>query len=256
MTYPNGRIPSSALATTHLFYPNTTSGRRCLKEVQPYADALALAFALAHNKPLYATDGYRDLATQKELERTKPHLAAPAGTSVHGLGKAFDLSSGVATRGSTEHRWILANEARYGFEAPDWANNPNHRNYKNEPWHHEFVGGGTSSPRVLPARSGLGEVGIGHADKAKVREIQTRLNYHLRRLGHPLVVVDGDYGYMTAVAVVRFQLAHRAYVSGRVSLLLLARLRSDLDTTRYERALARLRARRARAKARKERAEG
>lgn len=249
MGYLNGRYPDSALATTQLYYPGTTAGRRCLKEVQPHADAMALAFALEFGRPLYATDGYRDYATQVLLKREKGDFAATPGTSKHGLGKAFDLASGVNTAGSAEHRWVVANEGRFGFVWPAWASNSSSADGQFEPWHHEHVGGGATSPRVLPAR--LTEVGIGHANEAKVREVQTRLNYHLPTEHH--VIVDGDFGYMTAVAVVRFQIEHRAYVSGRVSLLLLARLRSDLVTTRYERALARLRARRARAKARLER---
>lgn len=248
----NGVFPPGSLATTQLYYPGTRNGRTIRKDIQPKADAMALAFALEFGKPLTATDGARDLATQEYLERTKPDLAAPAGTSNHGWAKALDLSAGVATRDSAEHRWVLANEGRFGFEAPDWANNPNNRYYKNEPWHHEYVSGGATEPRVLPAR--LTEVGLGHTNRAKVREIQSRLNYHLPdEFG---LVVDGDFGYMTAVAVVRFQMAHKLYVSGRVSLVLLARLRSDLVTTRYERALERLRARRARAQARKDRLQG
>jgi hypothetical protein len=249
MGYANGRYPDSALATTQLYYPGTSSGRRCLKVVQPHADALALAFALEFGYPLYATDGYRDYATQVALKAAKGDFAAAPGTSVHGLGKAFDLASGVNTAGSVEQRWVVANEARFGFRWPAWASNATPADGQLEPWHHEFVGGGASSPRVLPAR--LTEVGIGHTNAAKVREIQTRLNYHLPSAYR--VVVDGDFGYMTAVAVVRFQMEHRAYVSGRVSLVLLARLRSDLVTTRYERALARLRARHARAQARLDR---
>ncbi len=247
----NGVFPPGSLARTHLFYPDTASGRMIRTDIQPHADAMALAFALEFREPLYATDGARDLATQVRLRAEKGVWAAVPGTSNHGWAKAFDLASNIPNAGSPEHRWIVANEARFGFEWPLWARDNNPANGQFEPWHHEYVGGGATYPRVLDARSGMGEVGMGHTDKAKVREIQARLNFHLPTEHH--VVVDGDFGFMTAVAVVRFQLLRRAYASGRVSLLLLARLRKDVDSTRYERALARLRAMRERAKARLER---
>lgn len=250
----NGVFPPGSLARTHLFYPGTASGRMIRADIQPKADALALAFALHFRKPLDATDGARDLATQYIVwDRYINHNGAPAaipGTSNHGWAKAFDLASNINSFGTPEHQWMRENAAKFGFAHPYWARKGGGRE---EAWHWEYVGGGASAPRVLPERSGRGEVGMGHTNEAKVREIQTRLNYHLPTEYH--VVVDGDYGFMTAVAVVRFQMEHRAYVSGRVSLLLLARLRSDVETTRYERALRRLRERRARARARLERAQ-
>lgn len=248
----NGVFPPGSLARTHLFYPGTTSGREIRADIQPKADAMALAFALHFNRPLYATDGARDYATQVRLRREKGVWAAIPGTSNHGWGKAFDMASNINDDDSPEFRWMNENQSRFGFEWPYWARDADPRNGQYEPWHREYVGGGTSSPRVLPERSGLGEVGMGHTNEAKVREIQERLNYHLPEEFH--VVVDGKFGYMTAVAVVRFQIEHRAYVSGRVSLLLLSRLRSNVETTRYERALRRLREMRARARARLERA--
>lgn len=250
----NGVFPPGSLARTHLFYPGTASGRMIRTDIQPHADAMALAFALHFKRPLYATDGARDYATQVRLRAEKGVWAAIPGTSNHGWGKAFDLASNIQNAGSPEHEWIVANEAKFGFEWPFWARDDNPRNGQFEPWHHEYVGGGASYPRVLPERSGRGEVGMGHTNREKVKEIQERLNFHLPTEHH--VVVDGDYGFMTAVAVARFQMDRRAYVSGRVSLLLLARLRRDVETTRYERALRRLRERRARAKARLEREQG
>lgn len=249
MAYSNGRIPAKALDTTYLYYPGTGNGRQTLKSVAPYAEAMATEFYLEFGKPLEATDGYRDYATQVTLKRQKGVYAATPGTSNHGWGKAFDLASGVNSFSSKEHKWLRANAHRWGFVHPTWAHDGNSANGMDEAWHWEYVGGGSSKGRVLRARSGRGEVGLGHTNKAKVREIQERLNYHLPADQH--IVVDGDFGLGTAIAVIRFQKLRRAYVSGRVSLALLARLRRDEDTTRYERALRRLRARRARAKARK-----
>lgn len=249
----NGVFPPGSLARTHLFYPGTASGRMIRADIQPKADAMSLAFALHFGKPLYATDGARDYATQVRLRAEKGVWAAIPGTSNHGWAKAFDMASNINDDDSPEFRWMNENEGRFGFEWPFWAKDNRPENGQYEPWHREYVGGGATYPRVLPERAGRGEVGMGHTNRTKVREIQTRLNYHLPEEYH--VVVDGDYGFMTAVAVVRFQMAKRAYVSGRVSLLLLSRLRSNTETTRYERALRRLREMRARALARKERAE-
>lgn len=253
MAYANGKIPAGALATTYLYYPGTANGRRTLKEVAPYAEAMATAFYLEFGKPLFATDGYRDYATQVQLKKEKGPYAATPGTSNHGWGKAFDLASGVNSFGSPEHKWLRENAHRWGFVHPTWAHDGNPANGMDEAWHWEFVGGGSSAGRIQRARTGMGEVGLGHTDREKVEEIQERLNFHLPTEDH--VVVDGDFGLGTAVAVIKFQKLRRAYVSGRVSLLLLARLRKDVDSTRYERALRRLRERHARAKARKERAE-
>lgn len=252
MAYDNGRIPESALSTTYLYYPGTANGRKLLAEAALYAEAMATAFYLQFGKPLYATDGYRDYATQVKLKIEKGPYAATPGTSNHGWGVALDLASNVNSFTSAEHRWLRENAHRWGWAHPTWAHNDYSGDGMNEAWHWEFVGGGTSSGRVLRPRTGLGEVGLGHPDAAKVKEIQERLNFHLPTEHH--IAVDGDFGLGTAIAVVRFQKLRRAYVSGRVSLLLLARLRRDVDTTRYERALERLRARRARAKARLERA--
>lgn len=196
----NGVFPPGSLATTYLYYPGTTNGRQIREDIAPYAEAMATAFYLEFGKPLYATDGARDRATQEQLYREKPHLAAPPGTSNHGWARAFDLASGVATRGSREHKWILANEGRFGFEAPDWANNPRNRYYKDEPWHHEFVGGGSAAKRVRRPRKG--EVGLGDSGP-KVEEIQRLLNKALKPENR--VVVDGKYGLGTAIAVYRYQ---------------------------------------------------
>lgn len=206
----NGVFPKGTLATTQLYYPGTTNGREIRKDIQPHADAMALAFALEFHKPLYATDGARDYETQVRLKKEKPHLAAPPGTSNHGWARAFDLASGVATRGSAEHRWILANERKFGFEAPDWANNPRNRLYKNEPWHHEYVGGAKKMPRILPAAEG--EMGLGWKGD-HVKAIQRQINHKISWR----IAEDGDYGFMTGVAVAEIQRREGIPVTGRMT---------------------------------------
>lgn len=223
----NGVFPAGSLAETYLYYPDTANGRKIRADIAPYAEALATAFLLRFGKPLYATDGARDLATQKLLYAQKPALAAPPGTSNHGWARAFDLSSGIATRGSEEHRWLLANEGKYGFAAPEWANNPNHPLYKNEPWHHEFVGGGSKARRILRPRTGRGETGLGDSGD-KVREIQQLVN---DRLSGPDIAVDGGFGLGTAAAVFKFQDQRGLTPTGRVSQATLNLLRGGEAST-------------------------
>lgn len=214
----NGVFPPGSLAKTYLYYPGTTNGRDIREDIAPYAEAMATAFLLKFGKPLYATDGARDLATQIQLKKDKPFLAAPPGTSNHGWARAFDLSSGVATRGSAEHKWILANEGKYGFEAPDWANNPRNPLYKNEPWHHEFVGGGTKAGRIQ--RPTKGEVGLGDTG-SKVERIQVLLN---QRLPGENLKPDGGFGLLTAAQVIKFQKSVGLNSTGTVGPVTMARL--------------------------------
>lgn len=197
-TYENGRIPASELTQTYLYYPGTANGRYLLDEVAPYAEALGTAFYLEFSKPLFATDGYRDIDTQwvvwrKYLAGTGAPAATP-GTSNHGWAKALDLASNVNSFGTPEHEWMRANAARFGWKHPDWARQGGGRE---EAWHWEFVGGGTAYPRVL--RPGASETGLGDQG-SRVTEIQNLL----RKRGYE-VTADGDYGLGTATAVLRFQ---------------------------------------------------
>lgn len=199
MAYENGRIPESALTTTYLYYPGTRNGRQLLAEIAPYAEAMATAFYVKFGKPLYATDGYRDYATQVQLKKEKGPYAATPGTSNHGWGRALDLASGVNSFSSDEHRWLRANAHRWGFAHPEWAHNGVSADGMDEAWHWEFVGGGSSEYRVK--RPGKGQLGLGATGTA-VREVQELLNDRGYR-----VAVDGDYGLGTAVAVLKFQAA-------------------------------------------------
>jgi peptidoglycan hydrolase-like protein with peptidoglycan-binding domain len=220
MAYPNGKIPASALATTYLYYPGTANGRQTLKEIAPYAEAMATAFLLKFGKPLEATDGYRDYATQVQLKKQKGPYAAQPGTSNHGWGKAFDLASNVSSFTSAEHRWLRENAHRWGFAHPTWAHDGNPANGMDEPWHWEFVGGGSSARRIL--RPGKDEIGLGHSGE-KVREVQSLLN---RQPGVSMKV-DGDFGLRTAAAVFRVQEKLGRTPTGRVSTALLRILRGD-----------------------------
>src|SRR5690606_36688269 len=198
MAYPNGKIPASALATTYLYYPGTANGRQTLKAIAPYAEAMATAFLLKFGKPLEAKDGYRDYGTQVQLKKQKGPYAAQPGTTNHGWGNAFDLASNVSTFTSAEHRCLRDNASRSGFTHPTWAHDGNPAIGMDEPWHWEFVGGGSSARRIL--RPGKDEIGLGHSGE-KVREVQSLLNQQ----PGVSIKVDGDYGLRTAAAVFRVQ---------------------------------------------------
>jgi murein DD-endopeptidase MepM/ murein hydrolase activator NlpD len=87
-----------------------------------------------------ADDAYRDFAEQQKLKQEKPFLAAVPGTSNHGFGLATDLGGGVNSKGSPEFNWTLQHAGDFGFVHPDWAINPSNPNFKDEPWHMEYVG--------------------------------------------------------------------------------------------------------------------
>lgn len=87
---------------------------------------------------LCMTDGYRSFAAQQSLRSRKPGLAAPAGTSNHGLGLAVDLCGGVESAGAAYY-WLRDNAPTYGFDNPDWARQGGGGPY--EPWHWEYVDG-------------------------------------------------------------------------------------------------------------------
>lgn len=217
----NGRLPDSDLEVTYLYYPGTTNGRRLLDAAAPYAEAMALAFYLHFGKPLYATDGYRDRETQvvlynKYLNGTGAPAAVP-GTSNHGLGKALDLASNINVFGTPEHKWMRENAGKYGWAHPYWARQGGGRE---EAWHWEFVGGGTSSPRILRPRTGRGEVGLGSTGD-RVERVQGLLN---DRLSGPDIVVDGKYGLGSAIATVKFQQSRGLTPTGRVGVATLAAL--------------------------------
>jgi peptidoglycan hydrolase-like protein with peptidoglycan-binding domain len=214
----NGVFPEGSLATTYLYYPGTTNGRQIRVDIAPYAEAMATAFLLEFDKPLEATDGARDYATQVQLKKEKGPYAAQPGTSNHGWGKAFDLASNVSSFTSAEHRWLRENAHRWGFAHPTWAHDGNPANGMDEPWHWEFVGGGSSARRIL--RPGKDEIGLGHSGD-KVREVQSLLN---QQPGVSMKV-DGDYGLRTAAAVFRVQENLGRTPTGRVSVTLLSILR-------------------------------
>jgi LAS superfamily LD-carboxypeptidase LdcB len=101
------------------------------------------------------TEGYRDFAGQVIMKQRYGKDAAEPGTSVHGWGRAIDISSPGA------QEWIVKNGRRYGWIRPSWAS------FSYEPWHFEYIGGGGST-KVEPKRQ---------SKKSIVEKISTNTNY-------------------------------------------------------------------------------
>ena len=98
-------------------------------------DALAVAYEADRGERLCYGNGYRSLAQQVTLARTKPGLAAKAGTSNHGWGLAVDLCNGVNIFGHPAHQWMVKNAGQFGWIHPKWAQRSGSRP---EPWHWEY----------------------------------------------------------------------------------------------------------------------
>jgi hypothetical protein len=101
----------------------------------PAADAYLAMKNAAQKDGIYfrVTEGYRTYETQLAYEKNPPMgpgTAAKAGTSLHGWGKAIDISSPGA------QEWIRKNGKQYGWIWPSWAQKSPY-----EPWHFEYVGG-------------------------------------------------------------------------------------------------------------------
>lgn len=97
---------------------------------------MAAHFEREFGRPLQMTDSYRDLHGQEVLAGSKPHLAAPAGTSFHGTGIAIDFASNINNFDSAEHNWMREHAPKYGWIHPPWAQRSGE---KPEPWHWEFL---------------------------------------------------------------------------------------------------------------------
>ena len=130
--YANGRLPDKVLCTL----PGG-SGERLRSDAAVSFVALAADYQQAFGEPICVTDGYRPLAEQQQLRRTKPRYAARPGYSEHGWGLAVDLSCGVQSFRTNRHAWMVANAGTHGWFLPEWAQRGGARP---EPWHWEFSG--------------------------------------------------------------------------------------------------------------------
>jgi D-alanyl-D-alanine carboxypeptidase len=119
--YANGQIPAEALCS---LWWSPGDLLRC-------DAAAALDEAVSAGMPAVPlTDSYRSLADQYAVSASLGALAAPPGTSVHGLGRAIDVPEPARS-------WLAAQGSAFGWVNPAWALPGGS---KPEPWHFEFVG--------------------------------------------------------------------------------------------------------------------
>jgi D-alanyl-D-alanine carboxypeptidase len=130
---PNGQLPRSVLCTLW-------DSRHSLRADAAVAFAkLNIAYEQRFGDDICITDSYRTLASQQRLAAVKPGLAAPAGTSNHGLGLAVDLCDGIESFSSSRYQWMRDNAPSYGWENPTWAR-PGGTGPQ-EAWHWEYLAG-------------------------------------------------------------------------------------------------------------------
>lgn len=132
----NGRIPDSALTSV--------GGGHKMEASAAAAWNRMVADAAKDGVTLSLTDSYRSYDAQVKVRQEKGHKVATAtpGTSIHGWGKAVDIS------GAAAQKWVHENGARYGWIWPEWAQRKGTKSY--EPWHHEFVGAPRTSSGGAP----------------------------------------------------------------------------------------------------------
>jgi len=146
----------------------TSDGARLNEAAAASYELMNAAFYAAFGKRLYISSGARTHAQQVQaftdnhqltpiknngryitrkwngqtwyLKPGKATVAVPS-TSMHEYppGRAADFGSGVATRGSREHNWMLANAGRFG-----WTWTGEHF-VTVEPWHWEHTSSGSAA---------------------------------------------------------------------------------------------------------------
>lgn len=128
-SHPDGAIPSEALCSASAGTPHLLT---C--EAAASLRVMSAAFTAELGTKLCITDSYRSLDAQNALGPSKRKVAAAAGTSTHGTGRAVDLCGGVERPDTPEHRWVATHGTFYGWISPTWAavggSQP-------EPWHLE-----------------------------------------------------------------------------------------------------------------------
>ncbi|GAB3158983.1 hypothetical protein GCM10027059_04580 [Myceligenerans halotolerans] len=128
--YANGKIPSKLLCDLSF-----ARGHELRCDAAVAIEDLNGAFKAAFGRNLTVNDSYRSYADQVTVAATMGALAAPPGTSNHGLGQAIDLGGGISTFGSAEYRWMSANAGKFGWIHPAWAEPGGS---KPEAWHWEY----------------------------------------------------------------------------------------------------------------------
>jgi hypothetical protein len=121
----NGKLPADHLCLL-------PDGKNYLRADAAQAFAqLNEQFKAKFGREICLQQGYRSYAEQVAIKATRGYLAASPGTSMHGMGVAYDLCPGDDS--GAPKAWFDSTAAAYGFDNPDWA-----KFRKFEPWHWEY----------------------------------------------------------------------------------------------------------------------
>lgn len=226
MAYANGAIPRSALSPIPAAFHTHGTTAYLQEDAAAAFLRVAAAFEKKFGKRLVAMSFYRPKADQVRIflknyyrynGRRRPDTTdrsyngstyrlragmspvASPGHSNHGLGTTVDFNSGVQTRGSAEHDWMISEGAKYGW---DWAEGKK----IGEAWHMSYV---PSKDRMKSAPA----ASAGSAAKAPVLIPTTApsvdgvatAQQHLIELGYAPGPADGKLGDATRAAVKQFQ---------------------------------------------------
>lgn len=161
---------------------------------RPHADQVRIFL-----KNYYRVNRARRLKTDRSFNGSTYALrsgmapVASPGYSNHGFGTTVDFNSGVQTRGSREHDWMLAQGTRYGW---DWAEGSR----IGEPWHWSYV----ASKDRMKGASIAPTPSKPYAPPVAVKDL-TDTQAQLTALGYSPGPVDGSLGPSTRAAVTTYQ---------------------------------------------------
>ncbi|MFE5341640.1 M15 family metallopeptidase [Isoptericola sp. NPDC056578] len=128
--YENGRLASADLKGLSF-----ASGESLRRDAAEQLERLDAAYRARFGEHLQIRDSYRSYESQVSVKASRGYLAAVPGYSDHGWGIAVDLNGGVEERSSAQHRWLVANAAKFGWKNPAWAQADGR---KPEAWHWEY----------------------------------------------------------------------------------------------------------------------
>lgn len=225
MAVANGQLDTSDLAPIPAAF--FTHGRTAYLQ-DDAADAflrVAYAFEQKFGKRLVAMSFYRPYSDQvriflknyvkvsrsrsKKTDRTyrkstyalrsgMSPVASP-GYSNHGLGITVDFNSGVQTRGSKEHDWMVSEGATYGW---DWTEGKR----IGEAWHMSYVASKDKkrgAPKASGSSTAPSPVLISTSAPAVADVVESQK--FLLELGYQPGPADGSLGDTTRAAVMQFQ---------------------------------------------------
>jgi type II secretory pathway pseudopilin PulG len=134
----NGRMPRSAMAPLDWCTDGQGNQQWLRGDAARALTRLNADFRTEFGENIAIDLSYRSYADQVEMREWYGSVAAPPGTSNHGLGTAVDVWEWQAYGfGSARYEWLVENGPRFGWVAPGWAradgSNP-------EYWHFEYTG--------------------------------------------------------------------------------------------------------------------